>query len=314
MADERHLTLLKSGVRIWNAWRFANREIVPSLSQANLEGMNLNEAYLQDANLSFCKFAMADLSEANLTRANLQEADLYKANLTGADLWMATLADANLLETNLTNCLMGQSNLCNVDLSNAVGLETIRHGGPSTIGIDTIYKSKNKIPEIFLRRAGIPDNFIVYGRSLVGAALEYYSCFISHSGFDQEFAERIYTDLQAKGVRCWYFPEDAQWGKSVWGEIDNSIKIYDKLVIICSSNSLKSGPVNREIERALQREDLEHRHILFPIRIDDYLFKIWDHPRKADILSKVVGDFSHWKNHDSYKKSFDRLQQVLKQA
>jgi len=67
-------------------------------------------------------------------------------------------------------------------------------------------------------------------------------------------------------VRCRDFPEDAKWGESVWGEIDRTIKVYDKLVVICSSSSLKSEPVIREIERALQREDREHRHILFPIR------------------------------------------------
>ncbi len=37
------------------------------------------------------------------------------------------------------------------DLSAAKGLETVVHHGPSTIGIDTIYKSRSKIPEVFLR-------------------------------------------------------------------------------------------------------------------------------------------------------------------
>ena len=52
--------------------------------------------------------------------------------------------------------------------------------------------------------------------------------------------------------------------------------------MICSKDSLQSVPVIREIERALQKEDREHKNVLFPIRIDDYLFDEWDHPRKAD--------------------------------
>jgi hypothetical protein len=88
--------------------------------------------------------------------------------------------------------------------------------------------------------------------------------------------------LQTNGVRCWYFPEDAKWGEPVWGQIDRSIYIYDKLVVVCSADSLQSGPVNREIERARQREDRENRHILFPIRIDEYLFEKWEHPRKSE--------------------------------
>ena len=77
----------------------------------------------------------------------------------------------------------------------------------------------------------------------------------------------------------------------MWGEIDTAIRHYDKLVVICSQHSLESPPVIREIERALQKEDREHRNVLFPIRIDDYLFDEWDHPRKADVVSKVIGDF-----------------------
>jgi hypothetical protein len=88
----------------------------------------------------------------------------------------------------------------NVDLSGVKGLETVRHKGPSTIGIDTLYKSHGKIPEVLLRSAGAPDTFISYVRSLVGQTIEFYSCFISYSSVDQEFAGRLYADLQSKGV------------------------------------------------------------------------------------------------------------------
>lgn len=61
--------------------------------------------------------------------------------------------------------------------------------------------------------------------------------------------------------------------RPVWGEIDRSIRIYDKLIAICSERSLQSGPVVREIKRALDQEDKTGRNVLFPIRIDDYIFK-----------------------------------------
>jgi len=47
-------------------------------------------------------------------------------------------------------------------LSAVKGLETVTHRGPSTIGPDTIYRSQGKIPEAFLRGAGVPDDFISY--------------------------------------------------------------------------------------------------------------------------------------------------------
>ena len=106
--------------------------------------------------------------------------------------------------------------------------------------------------------------------------------------------------------------EDAKWGETVWGEIDQGIKLYDKLVVICSKDSLQSSAVLREIERALQREDREKKNVLFPIRLDDYVFEGWEHERRADVVKKVVGDFRDWKNLDAYQKSFARLLKDLR--
>ena len=97
----------------------------------------------------------------------------------------------------------------------------------------------------------------------------------------------------------------------MWGEIDAAIRHYDKLVVICSQHSLQSPPVIREIERALQKEDREHTNVLFPVRIDDYLLGDWDHPHKADVVSKAIGDFRGWENHATYTKAFPRFLDAL---
>ena len=68
------------------------------------------------------------------------------------------------------------------------GLETVVHTGPSTIGVDTIVRSRGKIPESFLRQAGVPDTFIEYIPSLTMEPTQFYSCFISYSSIDEEFA------------------------------------------------------------------------------------------------------------------------------
>ncbi len=68
----------------------------------------------------------------------------------------------------------------------------------------------------------------------------------------------------------------------------------------------------REIERALNREDKERKSILFPIRIDDYIFKEWKHPRKADVCAKVIGDFSGWnRSATKYDEAFKKLLKAL---
>src|SRR5258705_547515 len=222
MANEEHLRLLKQRIEGWNKWREQHPELLPDLSFAGL-----SEANLSGTNLSRTNFSRTNFSRANLNRAIFKEAQI------------------------------GFTIFGSIDLRTAQGFETVEHMGPSTIGTDTLERSAGAIPEAFLRGAGLSDTSIAYARSLVSHHIQYYTCFISHSSKDQRFCNRLYADLQAKNVRTWYFPEDAIWGKPVWGEIDRSIKLYDKLVVVCSAHSLQSGPVQRAIARALQREDRE---------------------------------------------------------
>jgi hypothetical protein len=56
----------------------------------------------------------------------------------------------------------------NVDLSETQGLEEVYQHEPSSIGIDTVYRSHGRIPESFLRGAGVPESMIEYIRLLAG--------------------------------------------------------------------------------------------------------------------------------------------------
>jgi hypothetical protein len=143
---------------------------------------------------------------------------------------------------------------------------------------------------------------ITFHRSLTGAALDFYSCFIYTTEADDAFSLRIYNDLQGEGVRCWRWKEDAKWGGTLMREVDEGARVYDKLVVICS----KAEPVVPEIERALQREQREGKEVLFPIRLDDSIFG-WSHFLRPDLVRKVIGDFREWQNPGSYRTSFDRL-------
>jgi hypothetical protein len=146
----------------------------------------------------------------------------------------------------------------------------VKHVVPSTIGTDTLYKPGGKIPHIFLRGAGVPDNFIDYIGSLVGKPIEFYSCFISYSTKDQPFADRLHADLQDKGVRCWFAPHKIQSGKKIHEQIDEAICLYDRLLLILSEHSMESEWVRTEIARARKREVREKRRMLFPARLVEF--------------------------------------------
>lgn len=47
----------------------------------------------------------------------------------------------------------------------------------------------------------------------------------SDSTHHQEFADRLYADLQARGVRCWFAPEDLKTGDPFQERIERSIHL-----------------------------------------------------------------------------------------
>jgi hypothetical protein len=108
-------------------------------------------------------------------------------------------------------------------------------------------------------------------------------------------------------VRVWFAPEDLKIGEKFHDRIEESIRIHDKLMLILSEHSIESDWVESEVKAAWEREAREKRQVLFPIRIDDSITdctKAW----AADVRRKRhIGDLTRWKEHDHYKKGFDRL-------
>ena len=155
-------------------------------------------------------------------------------DLTGADLSRARL---------------GRTVLGDIDLSETKGLVEVQHESSSTIGTDTIQRSRGRIPQEFLRGCGLSDLDIEYAKLAApgydpgqvanltdrihalfhGSGNQYFSCFISYSSKDGEFARCLHDDLQNNGVRCWFAPEDLKIGDKSRGRIDDAIRIHDKL-------------------------------------------------------------------------------------
>ena len=100
--------------------------------------------------------------------------------------------------------------------------------------------------------------------------IQFYSCFISYSTKDQDFAERLHSRMRDKGLRVWFAPEDIQGGKKLHEQIDEAIRLYDKLLLVLSHESMSSEWVKTEIRKARKAELREKRRKLFPIRLVDF--------------------------------------------
>jgi hypothetical protein len=335
MADESLVKILKEkGVEAFNKWKIEHLFESPvDLTETHFDGLDLagvlfvsadlRNTTFKKTNLRGARFGSANLSFADLTGANLEEASLEDANLTGTTLSGASLRAASLDFAHFVECYFIGTDfsrskflltvIADSDLSRAHGLESARHEASSSIGIDTIYRSGGNIPEIFLRGAGVPEDFITYMRSLVGKPIEFYSCFISYSSKDHEFAERLHADLQSKGVRCWFAPEDLKIGDRFRTRIEESIKLYDKLMVVLSENSIQSSWVEEEVEAALEKErQRPGTTALFPVRLDDAVMETKQAWAASLRRTRHIGEFNNWKDHDRYKKAFDRLLRDLK--
>jgi hypothetical protein len=93
--------------------------------------------------------------------------------------------------------------------------------------------------------------------------------------------------------------------------IEESLRMFDKVMIVLSKASVESRWVEREVNAAGEREDRENRTV-FPIRIDDTVMNAppaW----AADIRrTRHIGDFRDWELHTAYLKAFERLLRDLK--
>ena len=119
-------------------------------------------------------------------------------------------------------------------------------------------------------------------------------------------------------MRVWFAPEDLKTGARIRDTIYEAIRLYDKLLLLLSENSINSDWVEDEVENAYEKErQLRERGqqnptVLFPIRLDDAVMrtaKAWAAKLRQQ---RQITDFGKWKDHDQYKKEFDRLLRDLK--
>jgi uncharacterized protein YjbI with pentapeptide repeats len=326
MANPEHLARLTQGVSSWNAWRRDNRSeridlshsvlhqtrvpweagtlIQLDLEGANLRGTNLDWAIVKGANLRRADLSSATLRRADLRRSDLSGANLRAANLAGTNLTLASLRDANLAEA-----LFWETVISRTDLRSTIGLDLTRHGGPSIIDHRTFRRS-GSLPREFLLGVGLTDDLIRHFGSDKDA---YSDCFISYSSRDEDFAEKLHSDLQRHGVRCWYAPRDLPIGAKTRQALDDAIRSNERLIVILSKQSIGSTWVEAEVETAFEEERLRATTVLMPVRIDDSVMQSSTAWASTIRTTRNIGDFTQWEaSNAAYKRELDRLLGALK--
>ena len=354
MANSAHLEVLQQGVQAWNEWRRKNKDLKIDLREAQLNRFNLVNANLSGALMARTQLKGAKMNRTNLRGAKLTACNLSGADLTGADLYRATLfksdlSRANLMKANLTRSNLSKSDLSqavlsrsdfrgadmsnaqlfgcvvyetvfgDTDLTDAQGLESCVHHGPSTIDHRTISKS-GPVPLSFLRGCGLPDEIIVHYQALLAKGLRTNNCLISYAKEDRAFAKQLHDDLQDQGIRCWLVPDELKGGQDLQLRINQALGQNDKLVLVLSDSSMASDWIAGELKAMRELEKQERRRLLFPVSLaSPPMVQSWTLMEPGSFINLAkelrqypIPNFSDMHHESSYEAALVQLLRDLK--
>ena len=234
--------------------------------------------------------------------------------MTGVNFIGAYVDGANFNEAEIAHAQFD-----NINLSSAKNLDLVNHKGPSTVGIDSLIRSKGKIPEAFLRGCGVPEELIASFRDYFTNPIEFYSCFISYSHADKAFARQLHDFLQGRGIRCWLDEHQLLPGHDIFEEVDRGIKLWDKVLLCASKDSLSSWWVDNEINRAFKKEQTIMKSrgkkvlALIPLDLDGFIFSDWENGKAEQVKSRLAADFQGWQNdNDKLQQQFELVLKALR--
>lgn len=297
---------------------FSDAEIFQSLlpcgefQSSNFQRSRHWENFYHEAQLESSDWSGAVVRDNQFVGANLREADFAGAILVGCNFRDSELHGVHFEDTVITDC----------NFSNSAGLDSIRFSGPCLIDYHTI--ATNRIlPLSFFRGCGLSDTFIEYIPSIFSQGMEFYSAFISYSALDKKFARRLHDALQGRGVRCWLDEHEILPGDKIQARIDEGIRVWDKVLLCCSENSLGEGSswwVEQEVERAFKKErDLRKQRgtdvcSLIPLNLDGFLFSDQcTHYFTADVQQRNAPDFHGWdKDNDLFEEQLEKVVKALR--
>ena len=218
-------------------------------------------------------------------------------------------------------------------------LDSVTHVGPSTLGIDTLARSRGKIPEAFLRGCGLAPWEVLSARFYdpaltppIFAELQYQiftawtkargminGCFISHSWKDAVFVDKLYARLMAEGVNVWLDRHDIVAGP-IQDQLWQAIQVHHVVILVLSKDSIQSDWVEHELEMARDKEKAEARPVLCPIALDGtWTAKVSAKAGPGDpslglwrtVKRNHAVDFSGW-DTSTFEEAFEKLVRGLR--
>lgn len=244
--------------------------------------------------------------------------------MTSAYFGSAQLGQVSLRGARLDHARLGSTYFDDQDVRAFCEVSTLTHFSPSYIDSRTVMRSYIH-PELkrFMVDCGVPEIFAEYmidcaqalDMPLVRRMMQ--STFISYGGPDEPFARRLYDALRSHSIIVYFFPETATLGERIDNEVFQRIQEHDRIILICSRDSLDREGVVNEIQETLDREARDGgATYLLPITLDDYVTTGWkdSHPEFAERVSRrIIGDFrGAGRSQREFDRAVSRLIDALK--
>ena len=289
------------------------------LSDADLSGANLTNANLQRTSLVGAKLTGANLTGANFAGASLVRSDLSDAVLEGTDLFQAQIWGCNLSGANFARAALGYTVIQDCDLRSVDGLGDARHDAPSTIGIDTFYRSGGLIPEAFLAGAGVASSVSTLQQTVSGTPPIMTECYIACRDEDEEFAQKVCEGLNAKGVRAWVFSQHvrgsalvSRLSSSDQEEVERWLRSYDKMVVVASSRALDTEAILNDITAARDKQQSADQWLLYFVAPDDGLMRPGSRAARTMAAENIIFDLRS-EDQATYDAELAKLAEALLQ-
>lgn len=125
-----------------------------------------------------------------------------------------------------------------------------------------------------------------------------YDVFISHSSKDKAVADKLCEYLEQHDIKCWIAPRNVLGGMPYAREIFNGIDESQILLLVFSGNSNVSRHVEREIDRAFNKEK-----VIIPFRIEECFM--------SDVLSYYMGVNHYIDGIPVPDKAFESLRESI---
>lgn len=109
-------------------------------------------------------------------------------------------------------------------------------------------------------------------------------------------------------------------GDHIHKEVDEALRLWDKVLLCCSKASLSSWWVDKEISKALKKEEQLWKErakqvlAIIPLNLDGFMFDPqWQDWKKQHLADRLAADFTGWdKDNNRFQEQLEMELKALR--